>query len=74
MIKSLWTSIQGDPVFMRKLNGWLTMFWIAMIPVSLITHWISGDRRRRSVVMGARFGALVCVAGREGRGEPTARE
>jgi hypothetical protein len=41
MIKSLWTSIQGDPVFMRKLNGWLTMFWIAMIPVSLITHWIS---------------------------------
>jgi len=41
MIKSLWASIQGDPAFMRKLNGWLTMFWIAMIPVSLITHWIS---------------------------------
>ena len=41
MIKSLWASIQGDPVFMRKINGWLTVFWIAMIPVSLITHWIS---------------------------------
>ncbi len=40
-MKSLWSSIQGDPVFMRKVNGWLTVFWLAMIPVSLITHWIS---------------------------------
>jgi hypothetical protein len=41
MMKSLWASMQGDPVFMRKLNGWLTVFWVAMIPVSLVTHWIS---------------------------------
>ena len=41
MLKSLWTSIQGDPVFMRRVNGWLTLFWIAMIPVSIMTHWIS---------------------------------
>jgi hypothetical protein len=40
-IKSLWASVQGDPVFMRRVNGWLTVFWIAMIPVSLITHWVS---------------------------------
>ena len=40
-IKSLWSSVQGDPVFMRRLNGWLTIFWVAMIPVSLITGWIS---------------------------------
>jgi hypothetical protein len=40
-ISSLWASVQGDPVFMRRVNGWLTIFWIAMIPVSLITHWIS---------------------------------
>lgn len=33
--------IQGDPVFMRKVNGWLALFWIAMIPISLITGWIS---------------------------------
>ena len=33
--------MQGDPVFMRRVNGWLTMFWIVMIPVSLITHWVS---------------------------------
>ena len=41
MVKSLWASIQGDPVFMRRLNGWLTVFWILMIPVSILTHWIS---------------------------------
>jgi hypothetical protein len=39
-IKSLWASVQGDPVFMRRLNGWLTMFWLAMIPVSLATGWV----------------------------------
>jgi hypothetical protein len=26
---------------MRRVNGWLTVFWIAMIPVSLLTGWIS---------------------------------
>jgi hypothetical protein len=26
---------------MRRLNGWLTMFWIAMIPVSLVMGWLS---------------------------------
>jgi hypothetical protein len=41
VIKSLWASVQGDPVFMRRVNGWLTVFWIAMIPVSLLTGWIS---------------------------------
>ena len=41
VVKSLWASIQGDPRFMRRLNGWLTIFWIAMIPVSILTGWIS---------------------------------
>ena len=41
MIKTLWASVQGDPVFMRRINGWLTIFWVAMIPVSLVTGWIS---------------------------------
>jgi hypothetical protein len=41
VIRSLWSSVQGDPVFMRRLNGWLTVFWIAMIPVSLITGWVN---------------------------------
>ena len=40
-IKSLWASVQGDPVFMRRVNGWLTVFWLVMIPVSILTGWIS---------------------------------
>ena len=39
-IKSIWASVQGDPVFMRRVNGWLTIFWLAMIPVSLATGWV----------------------------------
>jgi hypothetical protein len=41
LIKSLWASVQGDPVFMRRVNGWFTIFWMAMIPVSIVTGWIS---------------------------------
>jgi hypothetical protein len=41
VVKSLWASVQGDPVFMRKVNGWLAVFWIAMIPISIVTGWIS---------------------------------
>ena len=41
MVRSLWASIQGDPAFMRKVNGWLTIFWIVMIPVSILTGWVS---------------------------------
>ena len=40
-MKSLWAAVQGDPVFMRRVNGWLTVLWIVMIPVSIVTHWIS---------------------------------
>jgi hypothetical protein len=41
VIKSLWASVQGDPVFMRRVNGWLTIFWVAMIPVSFATGWVN---------------------------------
>jgi hypothetical protein len=40
VVKSLWASVQGDPVFMRRLNGWLAIFWVAMIPVSIETGWV----------------------------------
>lgn len=40
MVKSLWAAVQGDPVFMRRVNGWLAVFWIVMIPVSLETGWV----------------------------------
>jgi len=41
VVKSLWASVQGDPVFMRRVNGWLTILWVLMIPVSLVTGWVS---------------------------------
>ena len=41
MMKTLWASVQGDPVFMRRVNGWLTLFWIVMIPISIATGWIN---------------------------------
>jgi hypothetical protein len=41
IMKSMWASAPGSPVFMRRINGWLTIFWIVMIPVSILTGWIS---------------------------------
>ena len=57
LAKSLWASIQGDPVFMRRVNGWLTMFWLAMIPISYVTHWLS------SVVYVSALSLWALVAG-----------
>lgn len=31
----------ADPAKFRTVNGWLTLFWIAMIPVSIVTGWVS---------------------------------
>ncbi len=41
VFKSVWHSVQGDPVFMRRVNGWLTMFWLAMIPISYSMGWLN---------------------------------
>jgi hypothetical protein len=40
-IKYLWAMVQGDPIFMRRVNGWLAIFWIAMIPISYAEGWLS---------------------------------
>jgi hypothetical protein len=40
VIRTLWGVMQGDPVFMRRLNGSLTLFWVAMIPVSYELGWL----------------------------------
>jgi hypothetical protein len=41
VIKSLWASVQGNPVLMRRVNGWLTIFWLAMIPFSIALGLLS---------------------------------
>jgi hypothetical protein len=56
-VKSLWASVQGDPIFMRRVNGWLTIFWVAMIPVSLATGWV------RSVVYVSALSLWALVSG-----------
>ena len=33
--------IATDPKLMRAVNGWLTIFWIVMIPISIATGWIN---------------------------------
>jgi hypothetical protein len=57
VVKSLWASIQGDPKFMRRVNGWLTMFWVAMIPVSYELGWL------KSVVYVSALSLWALVAG-----------
>ncbi len=39
--RSLWALVQGDPVFMRRVNGSLALFWVAMIPISYSFGWLS---------------------------------
>jgi hypothetical protein len=41
IVSSVWASVQGDPVFMRRVNGWLTIFWIVMIPISYAAGWLN---------------------------------
>lgn len=41
MIRSLWVMVQGDPVFMRRVNGWLAVAWLVMIPISASFGWLS---------------------------------
>ena len=57
VVKSLWASVQGDPVFMRRVNGWLTVFWVVMIPVSVATGWV------RSVVYVSALSLWALVSG-----------
>ena len=39
--RNLWALVQGNPVFMRRVNGFLTLFWMAMIPISYALGWLS---------------------------------
>jgi hypothetical protein len=42
---------------MRRVNGWLTVFWLVMIPVSLVTGWV------RSVVYVSALSLWALVSG-----------
>lgn len=34
-------SFLSSPVVLRRVNGWLTIVWIVMIPVSYFAGWLS---------------------------------
>ena len=37
VVKTLWASVQDDPAFMRTLNGWATVVWLAAsIPICVL--------------------------------------
>jgi hypothetical protein len=55
--RRLWRVIHSDPVFMRRVNGWLTVFWVAMIPVSYELGWL------KSVVYVSALSLWALVAG-----------
>jgi hypothetical protein len=40
VLRSLWASVQGDPVFMRKFNGWCVIFFFAFWMLSTVTGWV----------------------------------
>lgn len=56
-VRSVWRSVQGDPVLMRRVNGWLTIFWVVMIPLSYTMHWLN------SVVYVSALSLWALVAG-----------
>jgi hypothetical protein len=41
VVRMFWASVHGDPVFMRRVNGWLTVLWVGMIPVSVAMGWVN---------------------------------
>jgi hypothetical protein len=34
---SAWASFQDNPALMKRVQGWMTLFWLVMIPVSGVT-------------------------------------
>lgn len=40
LIKSLWASVQGDPVFMRRINGWFAVFFFVLIFPAFAFGWL----------------------------------
>jgi cadmium resistance protein CadD (predicted permease) len=39
--RALWASVQGDPTFMRRFNGWSTVIFIVLVPVSAILNLVA---------------------------------
>lgn len=39
VLKTLWAAIQDDPVWMKRIHGWLTVIWfIAAFPIMVFWY------------------------------------
>jgi hypothetical protein len=56
----------SDPAFMRRLHAWMTVFWIAMIPVSYALGWLKSVVYVSALSLWAGGWPLVDLAGRPG--------
>jgi hypothetical protein len=36
----MWSWLMDNPTNFKKVNGWMTCFWIVMVPVSLALGWL----------------------------------
>jgi hypothetical protein len=64
LAQSLWASIQEDPVFMRKINGWLTIFWLLNFPPVIACYiWAPDAWKQASILYLALVSIYANVAG-----------
>jgi hypothetical protein len=61
--RSVWAAVQGDPVFMRRVNGVLAVFCVAMIPIPFELGWLKSV----TYVSAGSLWALVSASGPRGR-------
>ena len=62
--QSLWASIQEDPVFMRKVNGWLTIVWLLNFPPVIACYiWAPETWKQASILYLALVSIYANVAG-----------
>ena len=63
----------GRPGVQRRVNGWLAIFWVAMIPISYSLGWLKSVTYVSALSVGARLRPLVVLASRTSRGRPGTR-
>jgi hypothetical protein len=39
-VRTFWLKLKDEPVLMRRVQGWLTILWVVMIPLSLAMGWV----------------------------------
>lgn len=54
----LWQKIQGDPIWMRGVNGWLVWFWVANFPPVILIYALAPDVWKQASIL---YLALVSI-------------